>query len=170
MKGSLKGGGLGFLLDGGLIVLTGCNPWPPPVRDRGEPCEVCDDATMTDPRNVVCLWCHAVSPSLQRLIRFVSTGVRDQRGAAADIADEQAKRSLVKRHKGKLTESERRLIWNGNKGAVTSECRDVTNLAKVGRDWLTSIGQVPDFSLILDKHGNVIGRHETGLEPAGFHQ
>jgi hypothetical protein len=53
-----------------------------------------------------------------------------------------------------LTEVQRRRIWMGySRSGINSRNPDVVNRAKVGRDWLTAIGQEPDWSIELDASG-----------------
>jgi hypothetical protein len=61
----------------------------------------------------------------------------------------------------RLSEVERRRIWVGyrhlGKGYAWTDGK-LTNRANFGRQWLTAIGQQPDWSLILNSKGQVIGR------------
>jgi hypothetical protein len=105
-----------------------------------------------------------MSPTREAQVRAARLGIsgREQ----ADQADKKAK-DLKRKQSVKLTEAERRRIWHGCRaksplGELAST--RAVNLAKIGREWLEQIGQLPDFSLILDSHGNVIGRYEVEPE------
>jgi hypothetical protein len=126
-----------------IVCLMGCRPWPYPPHSK-HTCPVCHGATAKDTRLVVCLECYAVSPPLARLICAREVGRPDHgRREHQRAAENRAKHELARRHTTKLDEKTRRLIWNGYRGVLGHESEDVTNLAKIGRDWLTSIGQEP---------------------------
>lgn len=73
-------------------------------------------------------------------------------------ADRDAERDLARKMGKVLSERDRRRVWNGYKGPFDRSQIEPSNLARVGREWLIKIGQVPDFSLKLDRHGNVVGQ------------
>jgi len=53
-----------------------------------------------------------------------------------------------------LTEVQRRRIWMGySRSGIDSHNPEVVNRSKLGRDWLISIGQEPDWSIDLDHEG-----------------
>ena len=54
-----------------------------------------------------------------------------------------------------LDEAHRRRIWNGYRGGINASAQNVTNEAKIMREFLIRIGQVPDFSIVLKapRHG-----------------
>jgi hypothetical protein len=63
------------------------------------------------------------------------------------------------RRRPRLSEADRRRIWNGYKGGILAANLEVTNRARIGREFLTRIKQEPDWSLILDAGGKIVGRH-----------
>ena len=145
----------------GIIMLPGCLPWSA-ASAKKQPCPVCHGATRSDKRLVVCLWCHAVSPTLAKLIGRATYGRSDHTGReVARQATRKQVASLERSHGGRvLDEQTRRRIWNGYDGRYHREADSPNNAAKIGRDWLRSIGQEPDFSRILDRRGEEIGRYE----------
>lgn len=60
----------------------------------------------------------------------------------------------------RLSESDRRRIWNGYKGGILSSNLEVTNRARIGREFLIAIKQEPNWNLILDASGKIVGRHQ----------
>jgi RNA polymerase sigma-70 factor (ECF subfamily) len=50
-----------------------------------------------------------------------------------------------------LTEKERRRLWNGYRGSFRAEATEVTNLAKVGPEFLLKIGQALDWTVDLTR-------------------
>jgi hypothetical protein len=64
----------------------------------------------------------------------------------AERAERAEESKLTRQARTVLTESERRRIWNGSGGGLSSDASEPTNRAKVGRRWLAEIGQVPDWS------------------------
>jgi hypothetical protein len=60
----------------------------------------------------------------------------------------------------RLSESDRRRIWNGYKGGILSSSLEVTNRARIGREFLIRIKQEPNWNLILDAGGKIVGRHD----------
>lgn len=146
------------------IILLGCQPWPPIPYGAG--CPVCGPGIREGHDSTYCGVCDSLSPRREAQVakarRSVMIAIQTRSRAAA--AEQAAKVEL--RRLRTLTEAERRRLWNGYKGGVLSPTSEVTNRSKVGRDWLTSIGQAPDWSLVLDARGNVIGRIETEAEVA----
>jgi len=156
------------VLPDAIILLTGCRPWPLGYREDGV-CPVCHDNARRAISLVVCLHCHAVSLPLSRLVASRSLGQMNHGFAAeARQAEQDAKRALAKSHETTLSERERRWIWGGCKRShgksADKKSGKVSNLALIGRQWLTQINQLPDWTLILDRRGNVIGRTEPPSE------
>ena len=158
------------------IVMLGCQPWPPklasepfhaPANSRVLPsdrCPVCDRGINAGDHRTYCGWEDRSERSIESRCRSARIG-HQSRGRIED-ADREAARALQKRRKHiRLPESERRRIWLGCKGDHLSSRDEVSNRAKIGRDWLRSIGQEPDWTLVLDKRGNVVGRLEVPCEP-----
>lgn len=135
------------------IVLTGCRPWDARLRTPGG-CPVCRGGIRAGDDSIHCARCDSSSPRREAQIRTARIGLRAR--AQVEIAEREAREHLHR--KSILTESERRRLWNGYRGGLLRSRLEVTNRAKVGREWLKSIGQEPDFSLILDKRGRVVGR------------
>lgn len=137
------------------IVLMGCRAWPPPPRPDGS-CGVCGGGIRPADLAYHCAACSASAPPIEARCRGARIGLqaRDRH----EIAAKAARDRLAKKWTA-LTEAQRRRLWNGYRGTVLAEfAGDLNNVAKVGRDWLTAIGQQPDWSLILDGGGRVIGR------------
>ena len=149
-----------------IIILTGCRPVPVPRRGDGS-CGVCGGATERETVSLVfCCECSAASKPLVRLMIAREIGRRDEaRAAEAAAAERQAADELDARHETTLTERERRRIWNGQSVVAAGSSIKLTNLTLTGRKWLTEIDQLPDWSLILDKRGQVVGRYVTEPEP-----
>jgi hypothetical protein len=58
----------------------------------------------------------------------------------------------------RLSEADRRRIWNGYQGGILAPTLEVTNRSKIGRDFLIRIQQVPNWNLILGAGGKVVGQ------------
>jgi hypothetical protein len=138
------------------IVLMGCQAWPP-ASVPGRPCPVCDRGVRPTEHTTYCAVCDSLSPRNEARVRAQLLSVR---GRSDDEAAGRAARTELQKHsRGGLTESERRRLWNGYKGGLKTENPEPTNRAKVARDFLTERGMAPDWSLVLDRHGNVTGRY-----------
>jgi hypothetical protein len=146
------------------LILMGCRPWPPepdPAAPAG--CPVCGQGIPAGCNTHYCAVCDGLSPSQEARVRAARIGLKAR--DASNRAEREYRDDLRRRD---LTESERRHIWFGySKKGYESGKTEVVNRAKVGRDWLTEIGQLPDWSLILDRRGQVVGRYEPAPEPAG---
>jgi hypothetical protein len=141
------------------IILLGCQPWPP---QRQDVCPVCGGRIDAGDDAVHCAWCSASSPRREAQVRAARIGLAGaSRACAAEDRAGADLRRATRRQPG-LTEVERRRLWNGHRGGILSECAELTNRARIGREFLTRIGQVPDWSLKLGKHGKVI----RGCDPA----
>jgi hypothetical protein len=94
-----------------------------------------------------------------RLAQRVRTDAETaERDALADMKRTASSRQLDEQH--------RRRIWMGySRLAIHSSRPEIVNRAKLGRDWLRAIGQEPDWRLILDKKGRVVGRRDTPIDP-----
>jgi hypothetical protein len=159
-------------------ILFGCRPLVP-IPD-GAPCPVCGwnelDADgrvvahhpgiLPGHEQTICGACHAMSPENEARIAVgkayresLVEVVQEQRAENAEdrarrgAADEVVKRGIV------LPETDRRKLWNGYQGGLAVEVpmKHATNRARVGRKFLTRIGQEPDWSLILDAKGRIVG-------------
>ena len=79
---------------------------------------------------------------------------------------EQSAKADVRERDVARSERDRRRLWNGYKGGILSPIAEVSNRSRIGSEWLREIGQEPDWSLILDSRGNVVGRYEVEAEIA----
>lgn len=106
-----------------------------------------------------------MSPAREARVRAARLGISGKEAAAQ--ADKKAT-EIQRKQNVQLTEPERRRIYYGcrSKSPLANLASErITNLAKVGREWLAKIGQLPNLNLILDAKGNVIGRYQPELEP-----
>lgn len=142
-------------------ILMGCRAWPPP-QDR-EGCPVCGDGIKPGHDSAACAWCDSMSPKREAQIRAARIGMATRN--LTELAEQKAR--VVLRKKSLLSECERRRIWNGSRGGILAPVEDeaLTNRAKIGRDWLREINQMPDFSIILNHCGRRVGRYEVLNEP-----
>ena len=70
----------------------------------------------------------------------------------------------------RLTEAERRKLWNGYVRPFIAPAAEPSCLAKVCRDWLREIDQEPDWTIELDERGNAIrpeAADDESTEPVG---
>lgn len=155
-------------LDGILpptIIMLGCQPWPPqPDPARPGVCPVCRGSIQSEHHRVYCGWDDNAHRSINARCKSARIGLR---GKDRQERAERATREDVQRRNGgvRLTESERRRLWNGYRGSIMRarnlsdrEALEATNRTAIARKWLTETGQEPDWDLILDKRGNTIGR------------
>lgn len=144
------------------IILLGCQPnlMPPPAVAVG-PCRVCGGAIHPDHIRTYCAQCDALAPSGESKARGARIGLKAR--TQSDAAEAKLKTELRRKAGGViLSEVERRRMWNGGWGTIARELAAAV-LGVYGqtyRDYLISIDQAPDWSLILDHRGNVIGRHD----------
>jgi hypothetical protein len=127
-----------------------------------------DDVDPQHPESIdhltFCLWCYGTAlRNAARISRLLSYGHAKRLAASANAESaRQIKDSLDRRLRGNatLTETERRRIWYGYKNAISRDldASIVGNLALIGREWLARLDQLPDFTLILDGTGHVVGR------------
>lgn len=136
------------------INLMGCQAWSNVPHPPGK-CPVCGPGIRPGDDTYHCLVCGSSSPRVEAKVRAARIGLK--RRDKSEQAEKKA-RARLNRHPVVLTESERRRLWNGYRGGILSEFPELNNLARVGREWLIEQGQQPDWSLILDRRGNVIGR------------
>jgi hypothetical protein len=138
-----------------MIILLGCQPWPP--RPTGDGCPACGDGIRRGDDSHYCAVCQSVSPRREAQVKAARVGLKAR--DKGEQAEKRARDRLAK-HPTVLSEADRRRLWNGYKGGIISEyTEELTNLAATGREWLLEIGQVPDWDLLIDKRGNVIGRY-----------
>lgn len=134
------------------ILLMGCRPWSRADEDGNKlkkRCPVCHKATQHDgERLVLCAKCSAASPLMSRLIVSREVGAPESgRRAQSERNEQRIMDDLSKRHPV-LDETTRRLIWNGYRGVFTKEIEEPSNLARIGRMWLISIDQKPNWDAV----------------------
>lgn len=112
-------------------------------------CPVCRGGILDGHDTRYCAVCDSMSPRREAQVRAARLGLagRDRDAAAVKRTRDRLRRQA----RTVLTEAERRRYWYGSKKALGGE-RELTNAAKLGRDWLTRIGQVPDWSIDLAKN------------------
>lgn len=143
-----------------LIIMVGCQAWPPKPLPDGS-CPVCGSGVRPEHATYYCAVCDSLPPRVEAKVRAARIGLKrkDKVEAAEKGARAKLSRTPV------LSESDRRKLWNGYRGNLLAEFEGkLPNFAKEGRDWLTAIGQVPDWTLTLDRRGRVTGR-TYGLPP-----
>lgn len=140
------------------------------------PCPVCEgrveDRPSLVPRTpstiVICLGCHRMDAKHELSLSRDRNAARiSERELDAATKRERLLRrteaALAKAHP-RLTESERRRIWCGYRSSLLAVhippevSTRGANLAREGRTFLTRVGQEPNFDLILDAKGYVVGR------------
>lgn len=148
------------------IILCGCQPWTARPVVPGY-CRVCGPGIREGHDSHYCARCDSLSPRREAQVKSARVGLRSR--GAEEAAARQARTELERLRKGTpvLTEIQRRRLWMGySRSGIDSTNAQVVNRAKVARDWLISIGQAPDWSLILDAKGRVIGRLEPEADVA----
>ena len=136
----------GDYIPGPSIIMFGCQSLTavPPVPGD---CPSCKKGIQPGDDHRYCGICDGLSPRREAMVKAARLGVDvKDRGNAAEKRTRDRCRAAAKTL---LTEGERRRIWNGNRGGVLVEADELTNAAKLGREWLISIGQVPDWSIIM---------------------
>jgi hypothetical protein len=150
-------------------------------------CPACRGGIDGDPdaarrRLTHCLVCGGMDATNEGHARVQYDIACAQSRAEADLAGERADLDALgaelKASGRTLTERERRRIWNGYKGgllearglpaegeALSERERRSVDRAILGREWLTRIGQVPDFDVALDSRGKAVGRWSEGYRP-----
>jgi hypothetical protein len=136
------------------IIMFGCRAMTA-IRPEPGRCPACGRGIHKGDDNRYCGVCDAVSPGLAARIGSARRAIAA--AGRAEVAEKALKDRLRDLDKVKLSEVDRRRLWNGHKGGILAEAADVSNAAKVARDWLRGIGQVPNWSLVLPSRG---GRRE----------
>jgi hypothetical protein len=127
------------------LVIMGCRAWPPPP-EPGQKCPVCKGGIVRGDNDTQCGLCNSASPLREHQVRSARIGVKTR--DKAEAAERMVREDLQELRKGvQLDESTRRRIWNGYRGGIHASNPNVTNEAKLCRDFLIEIGQVPDWSL-----------------------
>ena len=149
-----------------LYLMVGCTPLVP---HRGGVCPTCKgliglpryvDRAGTikiDPRDhyTVCLRCDAMDAGNEQNAKALVVAVKAV--VMEETASHYYKNELARVD---LTERERRRIFFGSSRAGYDAGRlEVVNRANIGQAWLRKIDRMPDWNLILDRHGNIIGRN-----------
>lgn len=151
------------------LLLMGCAPF---VRVEPAPCPTCGSTPEINrvedrpslvkgepPTIVACLRCDRRDDRWEAILanRRHTAGPGRERGAKADRKVRHVVRA-ARRQGVKLSEVDRRRIWCGNKRSMLAAVEGLANLAAAGRVFLAAVGQLPDWDLILDRRGKVVGR------------
>jgi len=91
-------------------------------------------------------------PGFEHAVRAARVGLVAR--SRHELAEHAARKALRKIKGAVLSECDRRRLWNGHRRGILEECADVTNLARIGREFLTRIGQVPDWTKVLKRRGD----------------
>jgi hypothetical protein len=145
------------------LILMGCQPWD--ALDRAT-CPVCRGRIPPGQDRTYCARCDGSSPRVETRVLAARLDVRIR--GEIERAHREAHDEFLqwRRSAPQLSESERRRIWLGySPSGIRSKNPQVVNRAKVGRDWLIAIDQVPDWTLKLDRNGQVVGRYESPRNP-----
>lgn len=134
------------------IIMFGCRAITarPPVPGH---CPSCGRGIRPGDDNCYCGLCDAASPRVEARVRSGRFAVVARERAAR--AAKQFRDRLEDLNKVELSEADRRRLWNGYKGGILAEAPGCTNTTKIARDWLTAIGQVPDWTKVLARRGGV---------------
>jgi len=144
---------------GAMLLVLGCRPWPLEPKTI---CPACHGNLDHYSGQAVCLWCHGISRSTALTLKALyRKQIRSADAGEVLDAERRAKEDLKRKHKAKLSERERRRYWMG---VGSRDAPDHNIRVTAARAWLREIGQEPDWSLVLDGRGNVIGHvdAETG--------
>lgn len=152
------------------IGLLGCKPFVP--LKPGAACDLCEGCVKDIPATidgepgtvVICLQCHRMDPRWEPLV-----AKQVAEANAAEDAETRSRRDaewlkdevLAIKPDEVFSEVDRRRIWLGCDGLLSSRPGLSINAAKLGREFLAGIGQPPDWGLILDRFGIPVGRHEN---------
>lgn len=147
------------------LLLTGCAPFS---RVEPSPCPTCGSTAASNKVRdrvgkhgstvVACLRCDRRDDRWEGVLaaqRHVAGPGRDRSLKAERGAKRLAR--AAKKQRIKLSEIDRRRIWCGNKRSMLAAVEGLTCLAAEGRRFLAAIDQLPDWSLILDRRGKVLG-------------
>jgi hypothetical protein len=151
----------------------GDRPWPSPLCPvckgrigRPEPGRTSSSFISELDHRTYCELCGSMDPRNEANAR--AQRIAEQARSRHDHAVREVERVLKLSHESlrrpRLSEAERRRIWNGYKGGILSPSIEVTNRARVGREFLIRIKQEPNWNLVLDATGRAIpaGRaHES---------
>jgi hypothetical protein len=143
-----------------IVVLLGCNPNLLPGRP--EPCPVCRGDVHRP--GYYCGQCDRADPHTEARILAARVGLRSRDRATRH--EQEARADLKARvRKAELSEAYRRRLWNGYGGFRKARPEGLIGChVQVIRAWLREIGQEPNWDLILDRRGRVVGRVEEMAE------
>jgi len=136
------------------LILMGCRAWDSLTLT---PCPVCGDGIRKGDDSTYCARCDSLSPRMES--RVLAARAALQARLENEIAEQNARVDLrrLRQSTPVLSEIQRRRLWMGySRNGINSRNPEVANRAKVGRDWLISIGQAPDWSILLDAKGRPI--------------
>lgn len=141
------------------VILLGCQAWPPRKQPGTSGCPVCGPGVREGDDSTYCGACGSLSPRREAQVRAARAGIKTRERVESA---ERAARDQLEKQSLAPTELERRRLWMAySRNGIDSQNPDVVNRAKIAREWLTARGWEPDWSLILDGKGRVIGRYET---------
>jgi hypothetical protein len=152
------------------IVQPGDHPWP---REHCPTCKgliglghlvyrdgECIGWVDTRDDKTACATCGSMSPGNESRAQASRIGVQCR--SSVELDELLATRELDAKLGGRrLTESDKRRLWIGSKSVGLSCPEKIHNRARVGREWLTRIGQFPNPHVILDRRGNVRGMSDV---------
>src|SRR3954469_24332262 len=108
-----------------MLLLCGVRAWPL-AENAGGSGPVCGDGPRG--KSTCCLVCIRCSPEIEARVR--SAPIKVKAKEAAERADKAAMNNLHMINITKMTECERRRIWDGGAGGVAMEAVAPTNRAK----------------------------------------
>lgn len=130
------------------VIMLGVAPWDNRPHSDSDPCPTCRHGVRPGDNHVYCARCNGMSPLVEAKVRAAKLGLKKR--DEAEQAAAKLKLATRKLEKSVLSEATRRRVWNGYRGSIFVEA-EACNASKEGRDWLTSIGQEPDWSKVLKK-------------------
>lgn len=145
------------------LILMGCQVWN---SRTSAPCPVCRGGVRAGDDRTYCARCDSSSPAVEARVLAARLDLQSQ--SETEKAERESHDEIRRWQSSAplLTESERRRIWLGySASGIRSRSARVVNRARAGRDWLIAIGQVPDWTLKIDRHGKVVGRYDEPRNP-----
>lgn len=129
------------------IIMFGCRAITALAPTPGR-CPSCGRGIHDGDDSRYCGLCDALSPRREAQVQRVKHTLlaRDR----AERAERRLKSHLDTMAKVTLSEGDRRRLWNGYRGGILAEMPEGnSNTVKITRDWLISINQAPDWSIVL---------------------